>query len=256
MVVYASKLAGVAGMHPYVSQDELRREFEFVRDGSVVDAAGEGKGDGEGERYVPPELAVRRTVDALPDDARRLVRETLERAPAMVDAREVERSLAGLVDAEGVTPEAVDVVRRELYTCNGTRCEDAIREATQAERATRIVKDDRFRVSREPWLTVGDTAVYLGGRFDGYDAERREVVEIKTRQRRHLGAPLYERVQLHAYSHICGVRDARLVESYLGQRREHAVPFDDALWAEVSAASERFLRQILLPPTSTPTPRV
>jgi hypothetical protein len=234
MVVYASKLAALAGLHPYQPQQELLDELRHAL-------------TGEGERAETEEERDRRVVAELGEGAQAAVQEALGQAEALLaepvgaaQAEKVVAAIAGRLDAlgatEGVTQEAVAVVRRALYTANGKSSEASIREAACDARA--VAKDDRFRVSAAPWLRVGDVDVHLGGRLDGYDAERREVVEIKTRQRRFLGVPRYERVQLLAYCFVCGVRAGRLIESFAGERRQHEVAFDegDELWVRVADA--------------------
>jgi hypothetical protein len=199
-------------------------------------------------------------VEALPAPARRVVEAALlladdstsASASASATTSAAER-VAAVAATEGVTREAAEVVRQALYTADGIQKEDAVREAASAsdEPARRIRKDDRFLVSAAPWFSTDDVDVFLGGRLDGFVCASSpdgpgEVVEIKTRQRRFLGVPVYERVQLLAYCFIRGVRTGRLIESYLGERREHAVDFDDALWTSLQHATRAALSRLIL----------
>ena len=238
LVVYASKLAACAGMHPYCPQAELRDEYLHAAHGAA--AVREG--------YLPPAEAAAAALAALPPDARAAAERAIASRPS--ESTEVVRAAAEAAAAPGMTPEAAEVVRAALFTSHGARSEDGVRAAL----GPGVRTDARFRVGAEPLATVPagadggrPTRVYVGGKHDGMDGGgggqegEGRVVEIKTRQRRFLGCPLYERVQLHAYMHVYGVRRGVLVESYLGERREHEVAFDDALWAEVVDAVGAFV---------------
>jgi len=69
--------------------------------------------------------------------------------------------------------------------------------------------------------------------------------KIKTRSYKFLGVREYERVQVHAYMHIFETRQAELVESYNGETRTHAVPFDDAFWTGVKESVYTLVREIV-----------
>lgn len=232
VVLFASKLAACAGMHPYQDQAGMRLEFRQARG---------DKGDAMVDEYVPPEVAAARAFASLPAELREKVDKAVavryDDASAVVRA---ETEMRCVLEAAGAT-EAADAVRTALFTQHGSRCEAGVREAVMVEggKFRNIVTDGRFRVTTVPWLTVGEYDVYVGGKHDGIEDGR--VIEIKTRQRRFLGAPLYERIQTHAYMHVYGLRQASLIESYLGEQREHDLPFDDVMWEDVHAAISAFV---------------
>jgi hypothetical protein len=151
-----------------------------------------------------------------------------------------------------MTQAASDAVREVLFTTHGTRTEASIREATTRDldekrpqgSAPSIRVDAAFRTGAQPWLVIDDTHVYLGGKTDGLHEDGR-VYEFKARTRRFLGTPEYERIQMMAYLSMLDVQEGVLVESYMGERREHPMPFDDALWATVTAAATQFLEDLL-----------
>ena len=145
-------------------------------------------------------------------------------------------------------PEVLAAVQTKLFTRHGTEQEAAIRVRAAAESRTAIKTCEAFRVSAEPMLTVEGIEVYVGGRHDGmthtvneHGAQVPQIVEIKTRQRRFLGTPLYELVQVHAYMHMYGIRNACIIESYEKVQRRHEIEFDDALWGAVQSGVAAFL---------------
>lgn len=241
LTIFASKLAGCAGMHPYVSRDDMRLELRHALFGDAP------------EGYLPPKEVEAR---ALKTGMTPAATEALERAvdeikasgaaaDSVASAEAVDRATSLVSDMEGVSEEAKEVVRARLFTAHGTHGEDAIREATQADSkgALSIRTDARFRSTRiatPPGIDVGFD-VYVGGRHDGIVDAEGCVTEIKNRVRRHLGVPEYERVQLHAYMAIFGVRKGLLVENYKGDRRQHEVAFDDEFWRGVQLNLFSFL---------------
>lgn len=232
LVLYASKLAACAGMNPYQTQQELSAELRHAR----------GQGDDAG--YLPPREAAARTLDTLGPDARARVDAAM--ATRYDDAAAVVRAVQEVRDL--VKDEVVaEVVQRALYTTHGTQCEAGVRSASEVAVPGRVIRTDAsFTVSPTPWLVLADVDVYLGGKHDGTMEQGARIVEIKTRQRRFLGAPRYELIQTHAYMHVYGTRSASLIESYMGQRQEHDIAFDDRLWSDVREAVAEFVQPLLV----------
>jgi len=133
-------------------------------------------------------------------------------------------------------PTVFDLVQRDLYTKHGNEQEEGIRQSLKKD----IDKNkNKFVVSDKPFIKLAKTDVYLGGRHDGMTKEGR-IIEIKTRQRRFLGTPTYELVQVHAYMFIYGKEEAQIVESWNGETRVHDVPFDPVFWETVKDSVTQF----------------
>jgi hypothetical protein len=226
LVLYASKLAAIAGMNPFVPRQELLDQLR--PDAPPVDE----------KRDVALALA------ALPEPVRL-------RVDAAIREGDTDAVVRAADEARDTLPaSAASHVVSALFTANGTRSEARIIEGA----GLRSAAGGRFLVSRDPWFSEVDVDVYLGGKHDATSADASTIVEVKTRQRRFLGAPLYERVQLHAYMVITGVRSATLVESFRDERREHAVPFDEQLWERVRDAAADFV-EAALGALASPPPR-
>lgn len=165
------------------------------------------------------------------------------RAAAAGAKRAFEAVTAPKAVVRELPPLVVDSIRNAMYTKHGTQQEDVVRQAVAERKAKEIKTSDKFRTSSRPLMTVNGVDVFLGGRHDGMVDGK--IVEIKTRQRRFLGTPLYELVQVHAYMHIYGTREALVVESYNGEEREHEVLFDDKLWSRVKTELAAFLGPLL-----------
>lgn len=248
MVIFASKLAGCAGMHKYVNTEELRFEFRHALYGDdAIDEIPDG--------YLPPkeyEEKVKST--GLTTEAKQLVEESMSKITSAEDSttssKVVAAAIVKLNAMEGVSEQAKEVVRKDLYTHHGVVGEEAIRVDTAvAVDGREISADNKFVTTLGPILEIDGFDVYVGGRHDGLmkDAEGHEILtEIKNRTRRHLGVPLYERVQLHGYMEIFGIRKGMLIENYRKDRVEHDVYFDDDLWAGVLSSTKEFLESCLM----------
>lgn len=300
LVIYASKMATLAGMHPFNSRDDLRDEF-------IAKAA-------RLEYVTPDDDAARRALQELPPAVRRAVQDTATAtfpdardavaavedtasllakevtAPAVHKLKRAMKELAAnreaevgamiertndldglaamLTTAEGpaegsdtarealicarraaeTVRVAVEATRTAVFTAHGTRAEDSIRVDTERAAKAPIRRGGTFFVSKDPVavLMCGGTRVkvYVGGRVDGLRDDGM-LYEFKTRMRRWLGVPLYERVQMHAYEYMLSLRTGRLVESYAGDRREHEIPFDPEFWADVVARCCAFLEPLI-----------
>lgn len=194
IVLYASKLAACAGLHPYVHQQELLDEMRS-------------------DHVHPTEVAMRE-IDALPTATREALRNALDasysNAEEVVDACREATSL--------LTPSSALAVQSVLYTRHGTEQEDVVRRSEQHSTGCKIRTSHAFCKTSQPVCVLASGArVFVGGKHDGVDADTGDIIEIKTRQRRFLGVPLYERIQLLAYMEMHGVRRGRLIESYLGK---------------------------------------
>jgi hypothetical protein len=244
VVLYASKLAACAGMHPYVAQRSLADEYASV----VLGRADTG--------WLEPAAQAEQALAQLAPASRAAVDGILAAAPCYAGAAEAAAALEAARAVGGVTDAVMEVVRERLFTAQGNRSEPEVRRQAEAARGTPIVQCAHFRVPSEPWFVAAGSGsggsssgsrVFVGGKHDGIDRANARLIEIKTRQRRFLGVPDYERVQVHAYMAIFGLRNATLIESFLGERREHAVPFDDELWERVRGAVEQFLSGLQTP---------
>lgn len=236
LVIAASKLAACAGMHPFKARADMVQEFTRKYAPHRASAG-----------YVSAEMAARRALAALPPEKRARVEGAIQTARTATSSSEV----MALVPCDAdLPPEVVALAQSEMSTAFGTRNEDRARSAFGAASGARVVKDDVYTECRAPWFSMGDVDVFLGGMHDGI-TERpdgtRAIVEVKSRMRRMLGVPTYERVQVHAYMHIFGVDSAVLVESFGGEEREHAVDMDAAFWDGVRERATEFVADVLGP---------
>lgn len=157
------------------------------------------------------------------------------------DSYRTEQNKVAEIEKKVVLQEnVVQTVQSKVYTSHGCEREDGIREAVKSSKNIDIQTSNKFVVSKEPFIEVRGVRVFLGGRHDGMSDDGTKIVEIKTRQNRFLGTPLYELVQVHAYMFIYGVTEATIVESYNGQERMHEVGFDEKLWERVKKRVHAF----------------
>ena len=237
VVITASKLAGATGLHPFKAREDVVQEFARKYAPWRADP-----------KHVSGEQAGRDALAALPRPKRDEV------LSAIAAAAKVSSTSAADVMAHvptDVPPEVAELARSAMSTAYGTRLEDRARCAYGAAKNVAVAKDDAYRERALMSVPVvgrdAPVEVYLGGKHDGVTTvdDREVLVEVKNRMKRFLGAPQYEVVQVMAYMHIFGIRDAVLVESYGGEEREHVVPFDEALWEDVKARVSAFVAQVV-----------
>ena len=234
LVIFASKLAGCADMHPYMNRQEMRDEFQS----RVYGIQSEG--------YEAPKEFEERALKELDGEAQALLQETLKQIETLpaADTAGAVAAAAKQIDAMSTLSDAVKgVVRTKMYTQHGVQGESAIRDETSKENKREIHADNKFRTKRIP-VDVPGFDVFIGGRHDGIstlDSGEECVTEIKNRVRRHLGAPTYEKVQLHAYMDILSCRRGVIVENFKGSRKEHEFEFEQEFWDGVVAATGEFL---------------
>jgi hypothetical protein len=228
IILYASKLAACAGMHRYVPRDGLKSEF----------LRAVGLNDGF---ETPAEVGEAQVSAMVPAD-REVVEQTA--AASYASASEVSAAFQELQERVAMQPEAAEGVRSRMYTKHGLEQESNVRAAAEERTRKKIKTCAEFRTCEYPLMTVRGVEVYVGGRHDGMTQDG-ELVEIKTRQNRFLGTPLYELIQVHAYMHIYGTRTATIIESFNGEQRAHAIVFDEDVWGRAVSATTMFVEDIL-----------
>ena len=214
MIIHASKLATCAGLNPYESRDAYIAE---LRDKSFV------------SQDDLAEIEISKLDKDVRDEIRGL------RDTKFESAKEVASALSSL----SLEPIVQAKIKKDLFTKHGTEQEGAVRNTL----GPGVEQCKRYKVGKLPFCTVDNFEVYLGGKHDGKIGDK--IVEIKTRSYKFLGVREYERVQVHAYMHIFETRQAELVESYNGETRTHAVPFDDAFWTGVKESVYTLVREIV-----------
>jgi hypothetical protein len=234
VVLYASKLASCTGMNMYCPQAECKMELECYL---------------KGEQYVSPmDRAKQRLLDMNASDPK---------AKAYIDnimfgkydnAKQVQTVLQALEINNSPDEAIMDLVKRTIYTKQGTTNEKHICTHVSHQKGLDIKKNYKFTVSMLPMCCVNGTEVYIGGKIDGYMKDKdgpMTIIEIKNRQRGFLGVPLYEKVQVHAYMFIFESRMSKLVESYMGEEIVHDIAFDDSFWSQVTSNVEEFFMSII-----------
>lgn len=225
VIIYASKLAGCAGMHKYQSQIELKSELMAYihRDDS----------------YIHPDEKAKSMIEALPMPKREAIKSIME-SNVISNVQTIQDVVKQVVDLKSVDKEIIDLVKSTLYTKNGTHAEEGIRNKFESAVKTKVNTFTRFKTSDLPIAIINNVEVYIGGKHDGQMNDD-TIIEIKNRQRGFLGVPIYEKVQVHAYMYIYGMKKAMLVESYKGEERKHEMEFDDEFWSEVKNNVETFV---------------
>ncbi len=249
LLIHASKLASCAGMNFFQDPLELAEEWRQTISGEKepifdVDA---------GIAALPCKVrglihAAKTSVYETPQEAVAAVEEikkAVEKEEEEEEEKEKEEEEKEEEEKEKIEEKKkieadhiIEHVRSQVYTQHGTQKEASVLKAIGAR------KSGWYNKARQPIIMLDDLEVYVGGRLDGSCAETGRIVEVKTRMRRFMGVPKYEKVQVHAYMHILGMREAELVEMYGGETRRHVVEFDDEFWAGVVDRVYLFVRDL------------
>jgi hypothetical protein len=87
----------------------------------------------------------------------------------------------------------------------------------------------------------GQNTIRIGGKIDGFIEDDATLVEAKTRTRRLLGFPVYEKVQCEIYMMMKQVTRCKLIESFDGETATHEYESDPELVAQITRGLELFV---------------
>ena len=212
--IFASEVAALIGEHRFKDAEEafqicLKRNFPTV----VV----------ENERG---EIKVRAEIESNEAVQKVLNKYQLEPAKAIKAVEKVINTSDPLVARE---------IASQINTKNGKAREEIVLDTIEAKQNTRIEKRNAklFKKYLAP-------DVVLVGRVDGWDSERRRVVELKCRQNRLFGAvPLYEKVQLMVYMFLTDTREITHIESFQGDENVVDIDWNQERWEEIEEKLQR-----------------
>lgn len=118
----------------------------------------------------------------------------------------------------------------KVNTSFGTRKETNVADIYKEHTGIEIQKDNKAHY----WQFAPNAKVV--GRFDGFTKDGVVLIEIKNRMRRLFGTvPEYERVQVHVYMKMAGVKHAQLVEGHDGKIQIHDVRMNRDFMDDIEA---------------------
>lgn len=232
IVLNASDIAALAGMHDFKTQEDAVRELlgghRFGKRRRVIERCETQL------KEISEETVVQAAASMGVDVARPLVdikTEVVRRVQG--DAMNVASGKAAVVD--------VPAPLRELAARHVGMAKGTVQEGSILERAA--VQDPHLLTAKPGKMECMDLGscrlgrMMLRGVADAVDEKRRYVVEVKRRRNRLFGSiPTYERIQLEAYMRLYDILDGVLVESFSDALDMHWVERDDQLWDEVVLA--------------------
>ena len=256
IVVHASDLAAVAGMHEFKEQEDAVRELlQGHRFGKR--AREEARAETHFKEVTEEEvvssarsmgLDVARPVEEVKRDVVRRVEERAKRvAKRMAADGEGEDGKEGSGGDEERLPAPLrEVASRHVGMARGTEEEGSI--LSRAARCDPHLSTAIRATTKS--VDVGECQfgrIVVRGVADAVDANGKFVVEIKRRRNRLFHSiPVYERVQVEAYMRLYGMLDAVLVESFAGEEMDmHWVERDDDLWDDVVLSVQTALDEVV-----------
>ena len=210
IIVYASKVAAFAGLHPYADSKQAMLDQWYAW-------------DRKGCTEAILNFASVRAADFVLDDPaeKKVFVAAYERGMAASNAEALEQVIQAIPD-----PRIRDTVRSEVNKDRGTRDESMALDEVEKRHDTRITERNAQLFSKTIAI-LEDTSVRIVGRVDGWRKDFGEVVEVKNRMRRFFDrVPLYERVQVQVYMWLTGARVCRFVQRFNGEVREETIDAD------------------------------
>jgi len=270
IVVRASEIAALAGMHEFRTQeDALAEVIAFVKHGkrkrleTKCEASLRGTSEGEvmscaeelgvaGSSCRKIKLAQRELETATEsgnierineaevrhDNIKREELPTMKRSIVKsVERRAMDVAKGGGEDAPTLPSPLRDLGEQHVRMALGT-----VDESSILERAKQL--DEHLANACPASMIQGEIGKHSGGKVfvrgvaDAID-KGKYVVEIKRRRNRIFETvPRYERIQIEAYMRLYDVMDGVLIESFGNEIKMHWVERDDSLWDDVVFAVE------------------
>jgi hypothetical protein len=216
IVLYASRLAGFAGLHKYADPLQALIDQWYFTDtaGCVQAILDHGTADVNQHLLTDAQVAAYNSV--------------MERAMAAPDAK----AFADVLRSES-DPAVQERVRAEASKARGTRDEGRALDQYEVQTGLQVTdRNDKLYRYEVSWGDVPPPTqrkVVIVGRVDGIADG--QLTEVKNRMKGFFAhIPLYERVQVQCYMKMTGLTTCRFVQRYNDQIREEVEEFDDHFW--------------------------
>lgn len=216
IVLYASRLAGFAGLHKYqdATQCLLDQWWHSDTAGCLQAILEHGTSDVSAHLLSESQQA---TYEA-----------TMERAMDAEDANAFAKVLSAVQD-----PAVLERVRSEASKARGTRDEAKALEQYEVQAGVNVTdRNDKLYRYEIDWNDVPaptERKVLIVGRVDG--VADGELTEVKNRMKGFFGSiPMYERVQVQCYLKMTGFSRCRFVQRFNNKIKEEIETFDEQFW--------------------------
>lgn len=140
------------------------------------------------------------------------------------------KKIINIEDVEKLTR----AVKSHVNTERGTRDEERIIEKHEKISGSTVTD----RNEKMFYLKIGSWVV--GGKIDGFDEKEHRLVEVKRRRNRHLGCPIYEKIQIEIYMRMLGVDHALHIEEYNQIQKTTEYKSNAKLWKKIEDGLEKF----------------
>jgi hypothetical protein len=121
----------------------------------------------------------------------------------------------------------------------GTACEKEILDTLEVADTIKIVQRNTKIMYTS--FRFGHNTIRIGGKIDGFIEDEDTLIEAKTRTRRLLGFPVYEKVQCEIYMMMKKVTRCKLIESFDGETATHDYDSDPELVSQITRGLELFV---------------
>ena len=254
IVVFASHLAKYTGRNPFVGFDETVETFWGTNPRLAEEC---------GVKLAPKsETHVESFVNTMtPSEREDLAEKIGASAPSRealvecVQKRFVQPSVSADTNTE--SKQTVNLLPSDCGIANAAEKDSRIQRGIARENVTldKLAQEHGCTVKERNTVcykaTIGNHGsrrILLIGRIDGMK-EDGSIVEVKYRRSRLFRRLVeYEKVQLHAYMHLCSNDCALLREQYDATSHEIIVRYDAAFWEECVNELGSFLDRVLSPP--------
>jgi hypothetical protein len=135
----------------------------------------------------------------------------------------------------------VQEVRGQVSKRRGIANEEKILNTYEEVRDVKVIERNTKTIKKNmgTWSLIG--------RCDGYVASERRIVDSKDRTRHWNEVPIYDEIQLRAYTVMYDAKEAELIERFPdGTTRHTLYPYDEEKWATIQSTVEQKMNTLLL----------
>jgi hypothetical protein len=240
IVIYASKLAACVGYNKYVDPIVFKNQYQYA-----MNMTDKMPVDEDYKEYMKLPEPIRTNINQIIDTKYATTSDSVAKCDEICAT---------------IPVAAANHVKHEMYCNQGNQKEAEIAErivaiaaatmdipvsGADAPRAPKIIHS-KFTCSSKPIVIVNGQKIYIGGKHDGIIDGK--LYEIKCRQKRFMGIPEYEKVQMYAYMVIFNINKCTLVESFQGQEQMHEIDFDPVYWNKIKMHLREFIESLSVLP--------
>jgi hypothetical protein len=243
----ASDVAGASGLSPFIKPDEIvikyknRKAFEAEKFTSANEVIGEVLEQLDVSDETKNEFRLAKNEGEITTVTKKVVSQIAAKVASNPRLEDRDEELNQILKTIGKKNfESIEsVLTSSANMTLGTACEKDILDTVEVVNTVKIVQRNTKIMYTS--FEFGETTIRVGGKIDGFIEDEDTLIEAKTRTRRLLGFPVYEKVQCELYMRMKKVTRCKLIESFDGESATHIYESDPELVSQITRGLELFV---------------